>query len=173
MLQVTLKGQPVAVGGDRLVQVGDPAPRVVVVTKDLQERAVGGATGKLQVLITVPSLDTEVCALETKRFNEQLAAFGDSVEGVVISMDLPFAARRFCTAEGIDNVEVASDFRDRAFGRNYGVVIQEGPLQGLLARVVFLVDPEGRVVYKQVVPEITHEPNYEDVLAALRRHLAG
>ncbi len=168
MLQVTLKGSPVQVGGDRIVKVGDKAPRVVVVTKDLAEKTVGGATGKVQVLITVPSLDTSVCALETKRFNEKLAAFGDQVDGTVISMDLPFAAQRFCTAEGIENVEVASDFRDRAFGRNYGVVILEGPLQGLLARVVFVVDPEGRVVYKQVVPEITHEPNYDDVLNTLK-----
>ena len=171
MLQVTLKGHPVKVGGDRIVKVGNEAPEVVVVTKDLAEKTVGGARGKVQVLIAVPSLDTEVCALETKRFNEKLAAFGDPVEGTVISMDLPFAAKRFCTAEGIENVEVASDFRDRAFGRNYGVIILEGPLQGLLARVVFVVDPAGRVAYKQVVPEITQEPNYEDVLAAVRKLL--
>ncbi len=171
MLHVTLKGHPVKIGGDQTVQVGEAAPPVVVVTQDLQEKIVGGATGKVHVLISVPSLDTEVCALEAKRFNEELAAFGDAVEGTVISMDLPFAARRFCTAEGIENVEVASDFRDRAFGRAYGVVILEGPLQGLLARVVFVVNPEGRVVYKQVVPEITHEPNYEDVLLVVRQQL--
>ncbi len=169
-MEVMLKGQPVRVGGDREVRVGDAAPEVPVVSRDLETIVVGGARGKVQVLITVPSLDTPVCATETRTFNEKLAQM--DVDAVVISMDLPFAAQRFCTTEGIDNLTVASDYRDRAFGRAYGVLIQEGPLAGLLARTIFVVDPEGRVVYRQIVPEITQEPDYEDVLKALQNLLS-
>ncbi len=165
-MQVMLKGTPVAIGGDREVKVGDEAPRAVVTTRDLQDTEVGGKKENIQVLITVPSLDTPVCATETRKFNERLADF--PVEAVVISMDLPFAADRFCTTEGIDHLTVASDFRDRDFGRKYGVLIQEGPLRGLLARTIFVVDPEGKVVYRQIVPEITSEPDYDDVLNFLK-----
>ncbi len=165
-MQVTVKGNPVTIGGDREVKVGDEAPRAVVTTRDLQDLEVGGAKGKVQVLITVPSLDTPVCATETRKFNEKLADF--PVDAVVISMDLPFAADRFCSTEGIDRITVASDFRNRDFGRNYGVIIQEGPLRGLLARTIFVVDPEGKVVYRQIVPEVTSEPDYDDLLNFLR-----
>lgn len=165
-MQVTLKGTPVAIGGDKLVEVGDPAPVATVTTKDLQEIQVGGARGTVQVLISVPSLDTSVCATETRKFNERLAEL--PVEAVVISMDLPFAAQRFCSAEGIENLTVASDFRNRDFGRKYGVIIQEGPLRGLLARTIFVVDPDGKVVYRQIVPEITSEPDYDEVLGFLK-----
>jgi len=165
-MQVMLRGNPVAIGGDREVKVGDVAPQAVVTTRDLQDLEVGGGKGKVQVLITVPSLDTSVCAAETRKFNERLAGF--PVDAVVISMDLPFAANRFCSTEGIDRLTVASDFRNRDFGRKYGVIVQEGPLRGLLARTIFVVDPEGKVVYRQIVPEITNEPDYDEVLDFLK-----
>lgn len=168
-MQVTLKGNPVAIGGDKLVEVGDLAPVATVTTKDLEDLQVGGAKEKVQVLITVPSLDTSVCATETRKFNEKLAAL--PVDAVVISMDLPFAAARFCSTEGIENLTVASDFRNRDFGRKYGVIIQEGPLRGLLARTIFVVDPTGKVVYRQIVPEITSEPDYDEVLNFLKNLL--
>lgn len=163
---VTLKGNPIKIGGDREVRVGDLAPEAQVVTQELEEITVGGAKGRIQVLISVPSLDTSVCATETRTFNQKLASL--DVDAVVISMDLPFASQRFCSTEGITNLTVASDFRNRAFGRAYGVIIQEGPLKGLLARTIFIVDPEGKVTYRQIVPEITQEPDDEEVLNAVR-----
>ena len=161
---VNLKGNPVTLVGPEL-NVGDKAPEAVVVSSDLSEITVGGAKGKPQIIITVPSLDTPVCETETKKFNELVA--GLDVEVYVVSMDLPFAEKRFCESYGIENVKVASDFRYRDMEK-YGVLIGEGALKGILARAVFVVDGEGKVVYKQLVPEITEEPNYDDVLACVK-----
>ena len=161
---VNLKGNPVALVGPEL-NVGDRAPEAVVVASDLSEITVGGAKGKPQIIITVPSLDTPVCETETKKFNELVA--GLDVEVYVVSMDLPFAEKRFCESYGIENVKVASDFRYRDMEK-YGVLIGEGALKGILARAVFVVDGEGKVVYKQLVPEITEEPNYDEVLACVK-----
>ena len=161
---VNLKGNPVALVGPEL-NVGDRAPEAVVVASDLSEITVGGAKGKPQIIITVPSLDTPVCETETKKFNELVA--GLDVEVCVVSMDLPFAEKRFCESYGIENVKVASDFRYRDMEK-YGVLIGEGALKGILARAVFVVDGEGKVVYKQLVPEITEEPNYDEVLACVK-----
>jgi len=136
-----------------------------VVASDLSEKTIGGATGKTQVIITVPSLDTPVCEAETKKFNDILA--GLDVDVTVVSMDLPFAEKRFCESFNIGNITVASDFRYRDMEK-YGVLIAEGALKGILARAVFVVNGEGKVVYKQIVPEITEEPNYDDVLACLK-----
>lgn len=167
-MQVKFKGEPVQVGNGKELQVGDRAPIARVVTTDLEEIEVGESKDKVQILITVPSLDTPVCATETKRFNELISGNKD-VLPVVISMDLPFASKRFCTTEGIENLIVASDFRYNEFKEKYGVEIKEGPLAGLLARTVFIVDKDGIVKYIQVVPEITEEPNYDDVLKALEK----
>ncbi|WP_457622071.1 thiol peroxidase [Persephonella sp.] len=161
---VTLKGNAVALAGPEL-NVGDRAPEAVVVASDLSEKTIGGATGKTQVIITVPSLDTPVCEAETKKFNDILA--GLDVDVTVVSMDLPFAEKRFCESFSIGNITVASDFRYRDMEK-YGVLIAEGALKGILARAVFVVNGEGKVVYKQIVPEITEEPNYDDVLACLK-----
>ncbi|NPA34480.1 MAG: thiol peroxidase [Chlorobi bacterium] len=163
---VKFKGQPVAVGNGTELKVGDEAPVAKVVTTDLEEIEVGGGKDKVQVLITVPSLDTPVCATETKRFNELIAGRAD-VFPVVISMDLPFASKRFCSTEDIENLVVASDFRYGDFKKKYSVEIKEGPLTGLLARTVFIVGKDGKIKYIQVVPEITEEPNYDDILKAL------
>jgi thiol peroxidase len=161
---VNLKGNPVALVGPEL-NVGDRAPEVIVVASDLSEVTVGGAKGKPQLIITVPSLDTPVCETETQKFNQLVE--GLDIDVCVISMDLPFAEKRFCESFNISNVTVASDFRYRDMEK-YGVLISEGALKGVLARAVFVVDGEGKIVYKQLVPEITEEPNYDDVLSCVK-----
>ncbi len=158
---VSLKGTPVSLNGPAL-NVGDDAPEAIVLTKDLKEKKVGGKKEKNQLLITLPSLDTSVCEMETKKFNEMLANY-DTIDVSVISMDLPFAQGRFCESYGIKNITTASDFRYKDMEK-YGVLIGEGALKGLMARAVFIVDKEGKIVYKQLVPEITTEPNYDDVI---------
>ena len=165
---VNLKGNPVTLSGPTL-SVGDRAPEAVVVTKDLQEKVVGGAKGVVQVIITVPSLDTPVCETETKKFNEMLAGI-EGVDVTVVSMDLPFAEKRFCESFNIGNVTVASDFRYRDMEK-YGVLIAEGALKGILARAVFIVDKDGKLAYIQLVPEITQEPNYEEVVKKVKELL--
>ncbi|HID65470.1 MAG TPA: thiol peroxidase [Aquificaceae bacterium] len=158
---VTLKGNTVSLVGPTL-KVGDKAPEAIVVTKDLQEKAIGGTKGKVQVIITVPSLDTPVCETETKKFNEIMAGM-EGVDVTVVSMDLPFAQKRFCESFNIQNITIASDFRYRDMEK-YGVLIGEGALKGILARAVFIVDKEGKIAYIQLVPEITQEPNYDEVV---------
>ncbi len=162
---VTLKGNPVTLTGNP-INVGDDAPEAVVVTKDLQEKRIGGAKGTVQIIVTVPSLDTPVCETETKKFNELMGGM-QGVDVTVVSMDLPFAQKRFCESFNIANVTVASDFRYRDMEK-YGVLICEGALKGILARAVFVVDKSGKVVYKQLVPEITSEPNYDEVMSAVK-----
>ncbi len=164
---VTLKGNPVTLAGPTL-NVGDNAPTACVVTKDLSEKEIGGKKDKVQLIITVPSLDTPVCETETRKFNELLKEFTDKVDVTVVSMDLPFAEKRFCESFSIANITVASDFRYRDMEK-FGVLIAEGALKGLLARAVFIVDTEGKIAYKQLVPEITSEPNYDEVIEALKK----
>ena len=128
---------------------------------------IGGAKDKIQLLITVPSLDTSTCASETRRFNEDVNNL-DICETTVISMDLPFASERFCTTEGIANLSVASDYIDKAVSKAYGVLMADGKLQGLSARTVFVIDRSGHVVYKEIVSEVTAEPNYTAALDAIK-----
>jgi len=165
MAETTLfKGTPVSLTGPAL-SAGDIAPEVIVVAKELKEKKAGGRKEKIQLIITLPSLDTSVCEMETKKFNEMLAGYAN-VDVNVISMDLPFAQDRFCESYNIKNITTASDFRYRDMEK-YGVIIGEGPLKGLLARAVFIADKEGKIIYKQLVPEITDEPDYEAVLKVL------
>lgn len=167
MATVTLKGNEVKLAGNE-VNVGDAAPAVTVVNSDgLADKTVGGACDKAQLIVVVPSLDTPVCAAETRKFNEQAASI-DGIDTTVVSMDLPFAASRFCSAEGIDNLTVASDFRNKDFANAYGVLVAEGPLAGVTCRAIFVVNKEGKVTYKQLVPEITAEPNYDEALEAAK-----
>jgi thiol peroxidase len=166
MTTVKLKGNDVKLTGD-LLKVGDFAPEVKVVLPDLSEKTVGGKKDKVQLLITVPSLDTGVCATEARRFNEEVAKL-EKVDTTIVSMDLPFAAKRFCTTEGI-KIDVGSDFRNKRFGVSYGVLIGEGPMEGLLARAIFVVGKDGKIAYIQIVPEITTEPNYAEVLEFLKK----
>ena len=161
MAKTSLKGNPVELAGNE-INVGDKAPIVNVVAQNLSDVQVGG---KAQIIVVVPSLDTAVCAAETRKFNEEAAR--TDAEVVVVSMDLPFAMGRFCTTEGIENLTVGSDFRNKDFANAYGVLIKDGPLAGVTCRAIFVTNAEGTVTYKEICPEITEEPNYEAALAAI------
>ncbi len=167
MSTTLFKGNLVHLSGTE-IQVGQNAPEVTLVTKDLTEKKIGGKSDKLNLLVVVPSLDTGVCALEAKKFHEKAASLA-GVEIIVISMDLPFAAGRFCTTAGINNLTFASDFRNKDFAKAYGVLILDGPLAGLTCRALFINDKEGKVVYKEIVTEITQEPEYEKCLEFLKK----
>jgi len=160
MATVTLKGNSCTLSGTE-IKLGDAAPQVTLVnSKGLEDKVVGGASDNTQLIVVVPSLDTEVCAAETRRFNQEAAKI-EGVEVIVVSMDLPFAATRFCTTEGIENLTVVSDFVSKGFANAYGVLLADGPLAGLTCRAVFVVNKDGRIAYKEIVSEITEEPNYE------------
>jgi len=165
MATTKLKGNEVELSGAEL-NVGDKAPVVTVVAKDLSDVQVGGENGKSQVVVVVPSLDTPVCAAETRKFNEKAAKM-ENAEVIVVSMDLPFAMGRFCTTEGIENLTVGSDFRAKAFAKSYGVLVASGPLAGVTCRAIFVINASGVITYKEICPEITEEPNYDAALAAL------
>ncbi|MCK7576543.1 MAG: thiol peroxidase [Chromatiales bacterium] len=165
MAQTALQGNPVTLSGE-LPAVGSIAPDFQLVDKDLADRSLADFAGKKKLLNIVPSLDTPVCATSTKTFNAAMAAKSDAV-ALVVSADLPFAMGRFCGAEGVDNVVSLSMMRSRHFAKDYGVLIEDGPLAGITARAVVVLDADNRVVYTQLVPEITEEPDYEAALAAL------
>ncbi len=165
MASTKLQGNEVALGGTEL-NVGDKAPELTLVAQDLSEIKVGGAQDKKQIIVVVPSLDTEVCATETRMFNKKAASV-DGATVIVVSMDLPFAMGRFCSTEGIENLKVGSDFRNKDFANAYGVLIADGALKGVTCRAIFVVDTDGKISYKQIVPEITQEPDYDEVLAAV------
>ncbi len=168
MATVTLKGDTVCNLSGTQINVGDAAPEIIVVNSaGLADKVVGGAQDKVQLIVVVPSLDTAVCAAETRKFNEKAADI-EGVDTTVVSMDLPFAAGRFCTAEGIENLTVASDFRNKDFANAYGVLLADGPLAGVTARAIFVVGKDGKVVYKELVPEITAEPEYDKALEAAK-----
>jgi len=162
--KTALKGTPVKLVGNFL-EVGNYAPIVQVVTPDLQEKTIGGESNKAQLIIAVPSLDTPVCDAEARRFNQEVAKH-ENIDTILVSMDLPFAAAKFCNVAGIENITIGSDFRDKAFARAYGILISESALEGLCARALFIISKDGKIVYKQVVPEITEEPNYVEALNA-------
>ena len=162
--KTTLKGNPVELVGTE-INVGDCAPVVNVVATDLSDKQIGGENDKAQLVVVVPSLDTPVCDAETRRFNTDAASI-DGIETVVVSMDLPFAGKRFCSVAGIENLTVASDFRNKDFSNAYGVLIGDSALAGVTCRAIFVIDKGGKVTYKQIVPEITAEPNFEEALAA-------
>ena len=166
-MQTTLfKGTTVKLTGDA-IGVGDKAPVVSAVGTDLKAVVIGGAKDKIQLIITLPSLDTNTCASETRRFNEDVNNL-DICETTVISMDLPFASERFCTTSGIENLTVASDYIGKDVSRAYGVLMDDNALKGLSARAVFVVDRSGVIVYKELVKEVTSEPNYEAALDAIK-----
>lgn len=163
---VTFKGNAVSLKGKE-INVGDSAPKVELIAGDLSTKSVGGASGKFQIINVVPSLDTGVCATQTRKFNEKATSLSNA-EVFVVSLDLPFAQGRFCSIEGIQNVVALSDFKNKAFGESYGVILAGSPLEGLLTRAVFVVNPEGKVVHKEIVSEVTNEPNYDAALAAVK-----
>ena len=162
---VTLRGTPLTLIGPEL-QVGDKAPDFRLMNTDLQPVTLKDFAGKVKIISSVPSLDTDVCSRETQRFNQLAAQMGDDVVILTVSMDLPFAQKRWCGAHGVDRVITLSDYLDHSFGLNYGVRIKE---LGLLARVVFIVDRQDVIRYVQRVPEIAQEPDYDDVLRALKK----
>ena len=165
MSTVTLEGNPVNVEG-HFPQPGEKAHSFMLVDKDLNDVALSHFKGKRKVLSIVPSLDTPTCAQSTRVFNQQAASLANTVV-IVISSDLPFAQARFCGAQGIENVITLSTLRGRDFHRDYGVLITEHPLTGLTARAVIVLDENDRVIYSQLVPEISDEPDYDAALAAL------
>jgi len=161
---VTVRGNPVTLMGAE-IKIGDKAPDFVVVNNDLEEVEFSSFKGKTCLIASVPSLDTPVCDMEARRFNEEAARLGDGVHILVISMDLPFAQKRWCGASGVDKVMTLSDHREASFGNAYGVLIKE---LRLLARAIFVVDTQGIIKYTQIVNEVSQEPDYEAALEALR-----
>jgi thiol peroxidase len=166
MTTVTLGGNAVTVAGN-LPKVGDTAPDFNLVAGSLKDKNLESFAGKRKVLNIVPSLDTPTCATSTRKFNEAAAAL-ENTQVLVISGDLPFAQGRFCTTEGIKNVFPLSAFRDAGFKKNYGVEIVDGPLAGLTARAVVILDENNKVLYTQLVSEIKDEPDYDAALAVLK-----
>ena len=166
MANITLGGNPITVEGN-FPKKGDAAPEFSLTAKDLKDLGLKDFAGKRKVLNIVPSLDTPVCAKSTRVFNEKAGALPNTAV-LVISADLPFAAGRFCTAEGIDNVVTLSTVRGGDFKRQYGVDITSGPLKGVTARAVIVLDGSNKVLHAELVPEIKQEPNYDAALAALK-----
>jgi thiol peroxidase len=162
---ITMKGNPLTLMGDE-VKVGEMAPDFVVLDNNLSPVKFSSFRGKTCILSSVPSLDTPVCDMETKKFNEEAGRLGPDVAILTVSMDLPFAQKRWCAAAGVDKVQTLSDHRDASFGTSYGVLIKE---LRLLARAVFLVDRKGIIQYIQLVKEVTKEPDYEAALNTLRK----
>jgi len=164
---VTLNGSLQRLVGDE-VKVGQKAPEFQATDLNMKPFLFTGKSGKVTVISSVSSLDTAVCDVETRRFNQEAAKLGDEVEILTISKDLPFAQRRWCGAAGIDKVKVISDYRDTSFGNAFGVLINESKL---LARCIFVIDKNNLVKYVQLVPEIGQEPDYEAVLKAVEELL--
>lgn len=161
---VTMRGNPITLLGPK-IEANEDAPEFTAL-KDLKTPAkLSDSDGKVRILLSVPSLDTPVCSVETKKFNDSAAQLGDDVVIQVVSVDTPFAQARWCGAEGVGNVQTLSDFRDRDFGKKYGVEI-EG--LGIYARAAFVVDKQGVVLYSEYVPDVTQEPNYSAILDAAR-----
>lgn len=167
MNKITMKGNPLTLEG-RELGVGEAAPDVELTDNDLNPVRISSYRGKVLIISSVPSLDTPVCDMETRRFNEEAGKLGEDVVIVTVSLDLPFAQKRWCGAAGVDKVITLSDYRERAFGEKYGVLIKE---LKLLARCVFVVDKEGIIQYIQLVSEVTREPDYDAVLEAARKLL--
>ncbi|MEZ0343345.1 MAG: thiol peroxidase [Caldimicrobium sp.] len=162
--KVTLFGNPVTLIGNQ-VKVGDSAPDFVVLDKDLKEVTLKDFKGKIKLISCTPSLDTPVCDLQARNFNQRAAELPEEVAILNISMDLPFAIARFCTAAGIDRVNVLSDHREASFGLNYGVLIKE---LRLLARAIFVIDKNDIIRYIEIVPEITNHPDYDKAIQAVK-----
>jgi thiol peroxidase len=165
MAKITLMGNEINTNGD-LPKAGDAAPDFSLVNEKLNDITLGNYKAKKKLLNIVPSLDTEVCALSTKKFNDAAKEKTD-VAFITVSADLPFAMSRFCKAEGTDNVVTLSMMRSRKFAKDYGVLIEDGPLAGITARAVVVIDEDNNVIHSELVPEIAQEPDYDAALAVL------
>lgn len=164
----TFQGNPLTLLGPE-IKVGDTAPDFTLVANDLSPATLADYAGKVVVIAAVPSLDTPVCDMETRRFNSEATALGDNVVILAVSMDLPFAQARWCGAAGVEAVKTLSDHKDASFGENWGTLIKE---LRLLTRSVFVIDKDGKVAYVEYLKEITEEPDYDAALAAVKE-LAG
>ena len=163
MANITFKNSPVTLIGQE-VKVGEKAPEFSVLRNDLSVATLADYAGEVKIISVIPSIDTGVCDAQTRKFNEEASQLGD-VKILTVSVDLPFAQKRWCAAAGIENVEVLSDHKDLSFGEAYGVAIAE---LRLLARAVFVIDSEDKVVYAEYVSEATNHPNYEAAIAAAK-----
>lgn len=161
---ITFKGNPMTLLGPEL-KVGDAAPEFTLVDNALAPTTLSSYAGRVKIISAVPSLDTPVCDMETRRFNQEAAGLAGNVVVLTVSLDLPFAQKRWCGAAGIDKVVTLSDYRDRSFGLGYGVLIKE---LLLLTRAVFVVDADNVIRYIQIVPEVTSEPDYAAAIAAAK-----
>jgi len=166
MAQIAFKGNPVHTTGE-LPRVGQKAPDFRLTTADLTDVSLSDFAGKKKILNIVPSLDTRVCASSARRFDQEIRKLPNTVV-LTVSADLPFAQKRFCQSENIEQVKTLSQLRDRKFGKEYGIQLVNGPMAGLLGRAVVVLDEEDIVRYTQLVPEIAQEPDYEDVLKAVK-----
>ena len=166
---VTFKGTPMTLAGEEL-KPGQSAPdfKLHYFEDGLKTISPADLKGKPSVISVVPSLDTGVCQMQTKRFNQELDALGDKINALTVSLDLPFAMNRFCGAESIKNLRPASDYQDRSFGKNWGMLIEE---LKLLARGVFVLDKDGKIVYCETVKEVTQEPTYAGAVEAVKKLL--
>jgi len=164
---ITFKGNPMTLLGPD-VKAGDAAPEFKVVDNALQPVTLADSSGKVRLITIVPSLDTPVCDSMTRKFNEEAAGLPDDVVVYTVSLDLPFAQKRWCGNAGIAKVQTLSDYQERSFGLNYGVLINE---LKLLARAVYVIDRNGKVAYRQIVPEVTAEPDYAAALEAVKKLL--
>jgi thiol peroxidase len=166
---ITFKGNPLTLAGDA-VAVGQDAPdfNLHYFEDGMQTVGLADVKGKPTILSVVPSLDTPVCAMQTKKFNEALGQFGDSINALTVSLDLPFAMNRFCGAEDITNIRSASDYQDRNFGQSFGTLIEE---LKIMCRAIFVLDAAGKVTHAEYVPEVTDEPNYDAALDAVKGQL--
>ena len=162
---ISMKGNPLTLVGKQ-PQIGEQAPDFELLDNELSKVTLTSFRGKICVLISVPSLDTPVCDIETRRFNEEAVNLGSDVSVIAISMDLPFAQKRWCGAAGVEKVITLSDHFDGAYGNSYGIMIKE---LRLLARAIFVVDREGMIQYTQLVKEVADEPDYEDVIEAVKK----
>ena len=166
MAKTAFKGTPVTLAGE-FVKAGTSAPEFTLVKGDLSNYTLKDGKGKYLILNIFPSLDTPTCALSVRQFNAKAAGLANTVV-LCLSMDLPFAQSRFCSTEGLDNVVPLSVFRSRDFVAHYGLQLADGPLEGLMARAVIVVDENGKVCYTQLVKDISHEPDYEAALKAVQ-----
>ncbi|WP_338863543.1 thiol peroxidase [Myxococcus stipitatus] len=166
--QVTYRGQPVTLEGEGQVQVGDVAPDFTAWKGFYESHRLSELKGQVVVLSVAPSVDTKVCAVQLRMFNQQATQMGPDVKVWYLSLDLPFALNRFTAAEGIQNVAVLSDYKEREFARKYGLYMKE---LGVLARSTFVVGRDGRIVFREIVPEMMREPDYDGALEAVRKAL--
>lgn len=163
---VTFKGKPLTLVGPQL-KAGDKAPDFACVTAGLEVMSLGQTPAKARFFSVVPSLDTPVCSEQTRKFDQALAGLKDKIASYTVSLDSPFAQKRFCSAENISNMQTLSDTHNLSFGQNYGVLIEGLPM-ALLSRAVFVVDKGGKITYAEYVPEVTSHPNYDKATAALK-----